>query len=132
MGSGVALFTLSFLLAAHHAHSAIGVNWGTLSFHKLRPSTVVDLLKANKITKVKLFDSNPDALRALMGTGIQVMISIPNELLSTFSSDLFVQQNLSRFMGKGGADIRYSIFYQVCVFMFLYAHTLAKFQSLCS
>ena len=110
MGSGVALFTLSLLLATHQAQSAIGVNWGTMSFHKLKPSTVVDLLKANKITKVKLFDSNPDALRALMGTGIQVMISIPNELLSTFSSDLFVQQNLSRFMGKGGADIRYSIF----------------------
>ncbi|KAF8083870.1 hypothetical protein N665_0748s0015 [Sinapis alba] len=107
MGSGVALFTLFLLLATHHAQSAIGVNWGTLSFHKLRPSTVVDLLKANKITKVKLFDSDPDALRALMGTGIQVMIGIPNELLSTFSSDLFVQQNLSRFMGKGGADIRY-------------------------
>ncbi|KAG7547226.1 Glycoside hydrolase superfamily [Arabidopsis suecica] len=42
-----------------------------------------------------------------MGTGIQVMVGIPNEMLSTFDSDLFVQQNLSRFIGKNGADIRY-------------------------
>lgn len=106
-GVGVALFTFSLLLISHEVDSAIGVNWGTVSFHKLKPSTVVDLLKANKITKVKLFDTNPDALRALMGTGIQVMVGIPNEKLATFNSDLFVQQNLSRFIGKNGADIRY-------------------------
>ncbi|XP_010434711.1 PREDICTED: glucan endo-1,3-beta-glucosidase 5-like [Camelina sativa] len=104
----VALFTLSLLFVSYKmVDSAIGVNWGTLSFHKMRPSTVVDLLKANKITKVKLFDTNPDALRALMGTGTQVMVGIPNEMLSSFNSDLFVQQNLSRFIGKNGADIRY-------------------------
>lgn len=112
----VALFIFCLLLVPHEVESAIGVNWGTLSFHKMRPSTVVDLLKANKITKVKLFDSNPDALRALMGTGIQVMVGIPNEMLSTFDSDLFVQQNLSRFIGKNGADIRYLFSQSTCVF----------------
>jgi hypothetical protein len=92
--------------------SAIGVNWGTISFHRLKPSTVVDLLKDNKIKKVKLFDADPDALTALVGSGIEVMVGIPNEMLaalssSTDASDLWVRQNVSRYVVKGGADIRF-------------------------
>ncbi|XP_057445209.1 glucan endo-1,3-beta-glucosidase 5-like isoform X3 [Lotus japonicus] len=92
--------------------SAIGVNWGTVSFHKLKPSTVVELLKDNKIPKVKLFEAEHAVLKALMGSGIQVMVGIPNEMLPLLSSspaasDLWVHQNVSAYMGKGGADIRY-------------------------
>lgn len=92
--------------------SAIGVNWGTVSSHRLSPTTVVDLLKRNKIEKVKMFNADPDCLRALMGSGIEVMLGIPNEMLSVFSSstvasDLWVRQNVTRFMGKGGVNIRY-------------------------
>ena len=93
------------------AESAIGVNWGTLSFHKMKPSTVVDLLKDNNIQKVKLFEADPLVLKALMGSGIQVMVGIPNEMLATLSSsplaaDLWIRQNVSTYIGKGGADIR--------------------------
>ena len=99
------------LVVVWRAESAIGVNWGSVSFHKLKPSAVVDLLKENKISKVKLFDADPDSLRGLMGSGIQVMVGIPNEMLaalssSTDASDLWVRQNVSRYMVKNGADIR--------------------------
>ena len=91
--------------------SGIGVNWGTISFHKLKPSTVVDLLKRNRIEKVKLFEADPSVLKALMGTGIQVIVGIPNEMLASLSSsslasDLWVRQNVSSYVVKGGADIR--------------------------
>ncbi|THG13979.1 hypothetical protein TEA_024848 [Camellia sinensis var. sinensis] len=94
------------------AESGLGVNWGTVSLHKLSPSTVVDLLKFNNIQKVKLFDADPDVLKSLMGTGIQLMVGIPNEMLSllsssTVASDLWVRQNVSRYIVKGGVDIRY-------------------------
>lgn len=92
--------------------TGIGVNWGTLSLHRLSPSTVVDLLKDNKIHKVKLFDADPYVLKALTGTGIEVMVGIPNEMLallssSTAASDLWVRQNVSTYLVKGGVDIRY-------------------------
>ncbi|KAJ3693207.1 hypothetical protein LUZ60_008687 [Juncus effusus] len=104
-----------FLLQRSHllvVQSAIGVNWGTVSSHKISPRVAVDLLRENKISKVKLFDSDPTILRALMGSGIQVMVGIPNELLSSVASsvsasDAFVAQNISRFLVKGGTDIRY-------------------------
>ncbi|RRT82944.1 hypothetical protein B296_00012033 [Ensete ventricosum] len=91
--------------------SAIGINWGTRSSHKLPPPVVVDLLKENRVGKVKLFEADPDILRALMGSGIEVMVGIPNELLGVLGSspaacDQWVSRNVSRFMDKGGADIR--------------------------
>lgn len=105
------------------AESALGVNWGTVSFHKLKPSTVVDLLQDNKISKVKLFDADPDSLQALMGSGIQVMIGVPNEMLaalssSTAASDSWVRQNVSRYMRKNGVDIRSLLF--SCSFLFCF------------
>ncbi|KAI3456609.1 hypothetical protein Pfo_013272 [Paulownia fortunei] len=92
--------------------SGIGVNWGTVALHRLSPETVVDLLKDNKIAKVKLFDADPTVLKALMGSGIEVMVGIPNEMLALLStsasaSDLWVSQNVSRYMVKGGVNIKY-------------------------
>ncbi|PIN02877.1 Glucan endo-1,3-beta-D-glucosidase [Handroanthus impetiginosus] len=92
--------------------SAIGVNWGTVSLHRLSPDTVVDLLKDNKVGKVKLFDADPTVLKALIGSGIEVMVGIPNEMLaplstSTSAADLWVSQNVSRYMVKGGVNIKY-------------------------
>lgn len=107
------LLSLILIVSSYlKAESAIGVNWGTISFHKLNPSTVVDLLKDNKVPKVKLFEADPDVMKALMGSGIQVMVGIPNEMLaslssSTAASDLWLRQNVSRYMGKAGIDIRY-------------------------
>lgn len=99
-------------LSATVAESGIGVNWGTVSLHKLSPSTVVDLLRENKIGKVKMFDADPDVLKGLMGSGIQVMVGVPNEMLGLISSssgasDLWVQKNVSAYLGKGGANIRF-------------------------
>ncbi|KAL8509893.1 hypothetical protein ACS0TY_016930 [Phlomoides rotata] len=92
--------------------AGIGVNWGTVSLHRLPPERVVDLLKDNKIGKVKLFDADPDVLKSLMGSGIEVMVGIPNDMLallstSTSACDSWVSQNVSRYMVKGGVTIKY-------------------------
>lgn len=118
------LAVVLLLLLVSVTESAIGVNWGIVSSHRLKPSTVVDLLKDNKIQKVKLFDTDPDVLKALMGSGIEVMVGIPNEMLaplssSTAASDLWVRQNVSGYVVKGGVDIRYIVhplfFFQISI-----------------
>ncbi|KAD3068174.1 hypothetical protein E3N88_36054 [Mikania micrantha] len=45
--------------------NGIGANWGTQSSHPLPPETVVRMLLDNGIQKVKLFDADSGALRAL-------------------------------------------------------------------
>lgn len=89
----------------------IGANWGTQASHPLPPDTVVALLKDNGFQKVKLFDADYDALRALGKSGIEVMVGIPNDLLATFATSLkaaekWVSKNISTHITTNNVNIR--------------------------
>ncbi|XP_048328831.2 glucan endo-1,3-beta-glucosidase 2 [Ziziphus jujuba] len=82
----MAVLLLLLLLAAASAAIAdedafIGVNIGTELSDMPHPTQVVALLKAQQIRHVRLYDSDRGMLVALANTGIQVMITIPNEQL---------------------------------------------------
>ncbi|MQL86940.1 hypothetical protein Taro_019482 [Colocasia esculenta] len=90
----------------------VGFNWGVKAFHPLPPDVVVRLLRDNGVTKVKLFEAEPQALRALGKSGIQVMVGVPNDLLQPMASSVssavnWVVQNVSSYISKHGVDIRY-------------------------
>ncbi|KAI3743307.1 hypothetical protein L1987_61014 [Smallanthus sonchifolius] len=89
----------------------LGVNWGTMATHKMDPKTVVQMMKDNGINKVKLFDAEQSTMSALAGTGIEVMIAIPNDQLADMNdysrAKKFVQRNITRYNFNGGVDIRY-------------------------
>ncbi|KAK2981129.1 hypothetical protein RJ640_024832 [Escallonia rubra] len=59
----------------------LGVNWGTMATHKLPPKTVVQMMKDNGIQRVKLFYADQSTMDALAGSGIEVMVAIPNDQL---------------------------------------------------
>ncbi|PKA62136.1 Glucan endo-1,3-beta-glucosidase 5 [Apostasia shenzhenica] len=108
------LHTLLFFFLLHWSpiSEALACNWGTRSSHPLPPDIVVRLLKDNGFDKVKLFEADPQALRALGRSGIQVMVGIPNELLaplagSVGAAEQWVKQNVSTFISKDGVDIRF-------------------------
>ncbi|XP_010261306.1 PREDICTED: glucan endo-1,3-beta-glucosidase 8-like [Nelumbo nucifera] len=99
------------LLSANPAQG-IGVNWGIIMSHPLLPATVVRMLKDNGIKKVKLFDSDSWTVNSLAGSGIQVMVAIPNDQLERFSDDYdnakdWVHDNITSHLYKGGVDIKY-------------------------
>ncbi|KAI8535995.1 hypothetical protein RHMOL_Rhmol10G0220400 [Rhododendron molle] len=109
----VLLWACSLLLVSANVSEAIGVNWGnTLSSHNLLPSVVVRLLKDNGIDKVKLFDSDPWIVKAFAGSGIEVILGIPNNDLKRLSDDYgqaqdWVKQNLTKHLYQGGVDIKF-------------------------
>ncbi|KFK28168.1 hypothetical protein AALP_AA8G481200 [Arabis alpina] len=89
-----------------------GVNWGNIASHPLNPDIVVRMLKENKINKVKLFDADSWTMNALAGTGMEVMVGIPNNLLETLAEDYdnakdWVKENVTAYLRKGGVDIKY-------------------------
>ncbi|XP_043702663.1 glucan endo-1,3-beta-glucosidase 9 [Telopea speciosissima] len=91
---------------------AMGVNWGTSASHPLPPTNVVELLKSNEITKVKLFDADPLVLGALSGSRIDVTVGIPNSMLRNLSSskkvaNSWVHDNVTRYFSNGGVQIEY-------------------------
>lgn len=90
--------------------NGIGANWGTQSSHPLPPETVVRMLLDNRIQKVKLFDADYGALRALSKSGIEVMVGIPNDMLATMASSMkaaekWVAKNVSTHLSNS-VDIR--------------------------
>nr|AAD26909.1 putative beta-1,3-glucanase [Arabidopsis thaliana]AAM15281.1 putative beta-1,3-glucanase [Arabidopsis thaliana] len=60
---------------------SIGVNYGRISDELPSAFKVVQLLKSQGITRVKIFDADPSVLKALSGSGIKVTVDLPNELL---------------------------------------------------
>jgi hypothetical protein len=90
---------------------ALGMNWGTQASHPLPPKLVVQLLQDNGIKKVKLFDTDPATMSALAGSGIEVMVAIPNNMLadlagSSRTARKWVERNVQRYDFDGGVTIK--------------------------
>ncbi|KAK4853750.1 hypothetical protein QYF36_013963 [Acer negundo] len=110
-------FMIIFLVGHDHEGltkgvEGLGFNWGLQATHPINPDTVVKLMKDNGFNKVKLFEADPGALKALGRSGIQVMIGIPNELLAPIANSVtvassWVEQNVSKYISTNGVDIKY-------------------------
>lgn len=93
------------------AAEALGVNWGTVSYNPLPNSVVVQLLKDNALTKVKLFDADPNVIQSMKGTSNEVMVSCTNDMLAGLAGSVdaataWVKQNVSQYVGTGGVNIK--------------------------
>ncbi|KAH7296567.1 hypothetical protein KP509_26G028400 [Ceratopteris richardii] len=91
--------------------NAQGVNWGTQASHLLPPNTVVEMLRTNGISKIKLFDANSRVLNALANTNIEVMVGLPNDLVLAMTDPAqaaaWVRDSVSRYMHLNGVNIKY-------------------------
>lgn len=92
--------------------NSIGANWGFQATHLLPAEKVVQMLKDNGISKVKLFEPDESALKALGKSGIEVMVGIPNDLLAPLSSSVsaaenWVAKNLSSYVSSHGVNVKY-------------------------
>lgn len=77
--SAPAAAVLLLLLQISTAAVAIGINYGTLANNLRPPAEVVNFIRTKtKIDRVKLFDTNPEILRAFAGTGILVTVTVGN------------------------------------------------------
>ncbi|CAH8387420.1 unnamed protein product, partial [Eruca vesicaria subsp. sativa] len=72
------LLSTAVFLTIPAAISAIGVNYGTLG-NLPPPTQVANFLKTQtSIDSVKIFNVDPNILRAFAGTGISVVVTVPN------------------------------------------------------
>lgn len=74
------ILTFSFLfLCLSSTVYSIGVNYGTLANNLPAPYQVANFLKTQTlIDSVKIFDTNPDILRAFANSGISVSVTVAN------------------------------------------------------
>ncbi|CAN8312016.1 unnamed protein product [Cochlearia groenlandica] len=64
----------------------VGFNIGTDVTNLLSPTELVKFLQAQKVNHVRLYDADPDLLKALSKTKIRVIISVPNNQLLAIGS----------------------------------------------
>ncbi|WRX34368.1 Glycoside hydrolase family 17 - like 10 [Theobroma cacao] len=99
--------TAIFLLLAIFLHlftttTALGVNYGMAADNLPSPSVVANFIKTQTIfDSVKMFDANPEVLRAFANTGISVTVTVGNgdipALTNTVAARRWVAQHISPF-----------------------------------
>lgn len=92
-------------------NGGIGANWGTQTRHPLEKSITVKLLKDNGFQKVKLFDADRSSLNALRGSGMEIMVGIPNDMLYSLANSVaeaeeWVEKNVSAHVSSGSLNIK--------------------------
>ncbi|XP_061358298.1 glucan endo-1,3-beta-glucosidase 8-like [Gastrolobium bilobum] len=111
MGKGWILTWMLIVGVMGWCVEGLGVNWGTQATHKLPTDTVVQMLKNNGIKKVKLFDADESTMSALAGTGLEVMVAIPNNQLADMNdygrAKQWVRKNVTRYNFNGGVNIKF-------------------------
>ncbi|CAK8571307.1 unnamed protein product [Lathyrus sativus] len=84
----LAFFFLFLSLSFSYSEAgSIGINYGRIANNLPPPSKVVELLKTQGISRVKLYDTESTVLTALSNSGIKVVVAMPNELLSNAAAD---------------------------------------------
>ncbi|KAL0306330.1 UNVERIFIED_CONTAM: Glucan endo-1,3-beta-glucosidase 11 [Sesamum radiatum] len=93
------LFSSICIQSVFSDSGSIGINYGRVADNLPSPPQVVQLLKTQGITKVKLYDTDSTVLNAFSGSGISVTVALPNEQLSAAAAntpftDSWVQSNI--------------------------------------
>ncbi|KAL9688968.1 hypothetical protein QQ045_033397 [Rhodiola kirilowii] len=70
------------------AVTSLGINYGQLGSNLPHPEKAVTLLKALRITKTRIYDTNPNILRAFANTGIEVIVTVENNMMATLSDPM--------------------------------------------
>nr|XP_023926613.1 glucan endo-1,3-beta-glucosidase 11-like [Quercus suber]POF24507.1 glucan endo-1,3-beta-glucosidase 11 [Quercus suber] len=65
--------------------ASLGINYGQLGDNLPQPADVIPLINSIGATKAKLYDANPQILSAFANTGIEFMVAIGNNLLSSMA-----------------------------------------------
>ncbi|CBI28320.3 unnamed protein product, partial [Vitis vinifera] len=80
----------------------VGINYGQIANNLPSPSRVAVLLKSLNISRVKLYDADPNVLRAFSNSDVEFIIGLPNDNLAAMTdptkAQAWIQQNVQPFL----------------------------------
>ncbi|KAI3466828.1 hypothetical protein Pfo_023491 [Paulownia fortunei] len=62
---------------------SLGINYGQVGNNLPPPDRVLDLLHSLKLTKARIYDTNPQILTAFANSSIELIVTVENEILAT-------------------------------------------------
>ncbi|KAK4361341.1 hypothetical protein RND71_020293 [Anisodus tanguticus] len=64
---------------------SLGINYGQVANNLPPPDKVLQLLHALKITKARIYDTNPQVLTTFANSNIELIVTVENQMLTTLS-----------------------------------------------
>ncbi|KAJ8562298.1 hypothetical protein K7X08_011589 [Anisodus acutangulus] len=97
------IFTPNAQQTARAFTGTYGINYGRIADNIPSPDKVVKLLRASKIKNVRIYDAEPSVLNALKGSGLELVVGLPNGLVKEMSANAdhaltWVQDNVKAFL----------------------------------
>ena len=97
--------SLSYFGESNAGAQSIGVCYGTNGNNLPSASQVINLYKSNGIGSMRIYDPNSDTLQALKGSGIELILDVPNTSLQSLASDAsaastWVQNNVVNYASE--------------------------------
>ncbi|XP_022848610.1 glucan endo-1,3-beta-glucosidase 11-like [Olea europaea var. sylvestris] len=62
---------------------SLGINYGQVGNNLPPPHEVLNLLQSFKLTKARIYDTNPQVLTAFANSNIELIVTVDNQMLST-------------------------------------------------
>lgn len=78
----IPLFLLLSLTFSAFGVTCLGVNYGQVANNLPPADKVVDLLSSLKITKSRIYDTNPQVLTAFANSNIELIVTVENQMLA--------------------------------------------------
>lgn len=64
----------------------LGINYGQVANNLPSPDRVIGLVSSLNITKIRIYDTNPQILLAFANTGIEIIVTVPNEIVAQLTN----------------------------------------------
>ncbi|CAI9778329.1 unnamed protein product [Fraxinus pennsylvanica] len=97
------LLTFSGSLVSTLGHG-IGINYGQIANNLPPPSHVVSLLKALNMSRVKLYDADPNVLTAFANSNVEFIIGLGNEYMEKMTDPVqaqtWIQQHVQPYISQ--------------------------------
>ncbi|XP_059288949.1 glucan endo-1,3-beta-glucosidase 14 [Lycium ferocissimum] len=81
----LSIFFLLILLGLNNIRGveSLGINYGQVANNLPPPDKVLQLLRALKITKTRIYDTNPQVLTTFANSNIELIVTVENQMLAT-------------------------------------------------
>ncbi|KAE9584181.1 putative glucan endo-1,3-beta-D-glucosidase [Lupinus albus] len=81
-----------------------GINYGQIANNLPSPSRVALLIKSLNVSRIKLYDANPNVLSAFSNTNVEFIIGVGNEYLQSMrdpsKAQTWIQQNVQPYLSN--------------------------------
>nr|GLL30190.1 glucan endo-1,3-beta-glucosidase 14-like [Ipomoea trifida] len=66
---------------------SLGINYGQIGNNLPAPEKALQLLEALRITKTRIYDTNPEILTAFANSNVELIVTVENEMLASLAGD---------------------------------------------